>query len=307
MTLAPSGDVQAKLHGFLIDDAVEPFQYTYQREDGGEQTNAKREDKMVTILDARDEQCSLSLDRHGMILVPHITALPTRDFYERQDRIMGEYYDEVRGLVQQATGASRVIIFDHQVRGMGSLPYALQVHNDYTYESGPQRIRTLALNQGADGPLIPEEDVERLLSQRFMFINVWRNISDDHPIVAYPLAMCDGSSMADDHVVRSAIIYRDRTEYIDAVKYDPSQRWLYFSQMCKNEAILFKGMDSKQCPGFTRYTFHSAFDDPRVPRNAPPRESIEVRCIAFLTEEEDSGRSALPASALFPQLLTAKL
>jgi len=335
MSVEPSGDVQAKLHGFLVDDGVEPFRYTYQREDGGEQSHGMREDKMVTIVDARREQSSLSLDKHGMLLVPHTTALRTRDFYERQDRIMGEYYEEVRSLVQMATGASRVIIFDHNVRNSQESTrryeeegaesrklvngkqrvdgYAIGVHNDYTHESGPERIRTLAMRQGAGGsalhsdPLIPEVDVERLLSQRFIFINVWRNISDDHPIVADPLTMCDGSTMPDEGMIRSALIYRDRVGYTYAVRHDPRQRWLYFSQMHKNEAILLKCMDSKQSAGTTRWTAHTAFRDPRIPRNAPPRESIEVRTIAFLTEREDTGRTAMQASVLFPQLLAAKL
>jgi hypothetical protein len=31
----------------------------------------------------------------------------------------------------------------------------------------------------------------------------------------------------------------------------------------------------------TRFTAHSAFDDPGTPPNAPPRESIETRTFAF--------------------------
>jgi hypothetical protein len=31
----------------------------------------------------------------------------------------------------------------------------------------------------------------------------------------------------------------------------------------------------------TRFTAHSAFDDPNTPPGAPPRESIETRTFAF--------------------------
>ena len=31
----------------------------------------------------------------------------------------------------------------------------------------------------------------------------------------------------------------------------------------------------------TKFTAHSAFDDPNTPPNAPPRESIETRTFAF--------------------------
>ena len=50
--------------------------------------------------------------------------------------------------------------------------------------------------------------------------------------------------------------------------------------MKKNEVILFKQWDSD--PTLTgRVTFHTAFADPSAPADAPTRQSIEVRAIAF--------------------------
>jgi hypothetical protein len=46
-----------------------------------------------------------------------------------------------------------------------------------------------------------------------------------------------------------------------------------------NEAMLLKCFDSDTTRA--RFTAHSAFDDPTTPPDAPPRESIEVRTLAF--------------------------
>ena len=54
----------------------------------------------------------------------------------------------------------------------------------------------------------------------------------------------------------------------------------YYSGMKKNEVILFKQWDSDTTLK-GRLTFHTAFSDPNAPADAPTRQSIEVRAIAF--------------------------
>jgi hypothetical protein len=48
--------------------------------------------------------------------------------------------------------------------------------------------------------------------------------------------------------------------------------------------VLIKCYDSKE-DGRARFTAHTAFDDPTVPANAPPRESIEIRTLVFFPPE----------------------
>src|ERR1700738_4921652 len=50
--------------------------------------------------------------------------------------------------------------------------------------------------------------------------------------------------------------------------------------MRREEALVFKVYDSLR-DGRARWTAHTAFDDPSSPRNARPRESIEIRTLAF--------------------------
>ena len=54
-------------------------------------------------------------------------------------------------------------------------------------------------------------------------------------------------------------------------------RRVYYAEM---EALVFKVYDSLE-DGRARWTAHTAFEDPTSPPNAAPRESIEIRTLAF--------------------------
>ena len=60
----------------------------------------------------------------------------------------------------------------------------------------------------------------------------------------------------------------------------PDHEWYYFPLMARDEALVFKVYDSAK-DGRARFTAHSAFEDPTTPPDAAPRESIEMRTIAF--------------------------
>ena len=74
--------------------------------------------------------------------------------------------------MKEATGAARVVAFDHIVRNAGmsdkgntiKIP-AKRVHNDYTAWSSPQRVRDLM-----------GDEAEELLKNRYAIINLWRPI-----------------------------------------------------------------------------------------------------------------------------------
>ena len=65
-----------------------------------------------------------------------------------------------------------------------------------------------------------------------------------------------------------------------AVGYNPQHDWYWFPRMRRDEALVFKVFDSAK-DGRARWTAHTAFDDPTTPPNARPRESIEIRTLAF--------------------------
>ena len=83
-----------------------------------------------------------------------------------------------------------------------------------------------------------------------------------------------------DDLLATDLIYPDRTGEIYHLAYNPRQRWYYFPDMRRDEALLIKGYDSRH-DGRARFTPHTAFQDPHTLPGAPPRESIEVRTLAF--------------------------
>ena len=213
----------------------------------------------------------LSLDRNGFLLTRHDTYV--HDFYDEVE-VRDRYYKEIEQLVAAATGATKVVIFDHTIRVANqaverSLRAPVQiVHNDYTEKSGPQRVLDL---------LDPSEAALRL-ERRFAEYNVWRPIAG--PVLMSPLALADASSIPPEDLVVVDLVYEDRTAEIYHCRYNPAHRWFYFPAMQRHEAVLIKCYDSEK-DGRARFSLHSAFEDTTTPADAPPRESIEVRTLAF--------------------------
>lgn len=228
----------------------------------------------MPIRDGREIRDELTLEQQGFELRAHRSAVT--DFYD-DAQVEGISFPEVVSLLKQATGATRVLIFDHTVRsGDESMRAARkvrepvqQVHNDYTVKSGPQRVRDL----------LPDE-ADELLKKRFAMVNVWRPIA---PVHTDPLAVCDAQSIAPADLVPTDLVYADRVGEVYNISHNPAHQWYYFSQMQPDEVVLLKCFDSK-ADGRARFTAHTAFADPSSRPDAPPRESIEIRTLLFFDE-----------------------
>lgn len=265
--------VEAKLN-YLSPMPEKPFNYTYDPPPGMPRTNAVYDERVVAIHNARSIAADLTLDNAGVALVERRTS--QRDF-DDEDELRRVYYPESAGIVAEASGAAKVIVFDHTIRrrkpnasdlskGTPRQPVT-RVHADFTETSGPQRVRDV---MGDEAP--------SLLRRRFAFVNLWRPIRG--PLVDAPLAVCDARSTSPADFVGVEQRYRDRKGEIYFVTYNPAHRWLYMPQMRADEALLIKCYDSVAA-GIARFVPHSAFADPTTPADPLPRESIEIRTIAF--------------------------
>jgi hypothetical protein len=269
---AQSNTVEATLN-YLADASERPVYYAYEPPAGTPRSTGKFEPQSVQIHNARNVLDELSLDRQGFALVHRVSAV--RDFYD-QEEVKSVYYPEVEQLLKDATGAEKVVIFDHQVRNIelakrgekSAREYGRAVHNDYTAKSGPRRVRDH----------LPAAAAAERLQHRFAEINVWRPIRG--PIESTPLALCDARSIAPADFVPSDLVYRDKVGETYRFTYNPDHRWFYFPRLERNEVVLLKCYDSKE-DGRARFTAHSAFDDPTSAPDAAPRESIEVRALIF--------------------------
>jgi len=259
----------------------------------------------VEIQSGRDE--ALTLDNNGFCLLPHVWK--HIDYYDH-DQVINSYYAECEAIVREATGASRAVAFDHnlrakqrkqagdRLRGGSAVQEPLVtygVHNDYTLTSAAQRIRQLAKpaskNDTTGTSLLDPTEVEGLLKKRWIFVNVWRNVAET-PVECFPLAACDAKSLAMEDLIVFEIRYADRVGENYFARYSNAQRWFYFPRMEKDEVMLLKCWDSRgedfikfgevdgpKVPA--TFSLHGSFEDMGSPPSATDRESIEVRLVAF--------------------------
>ena len=96
-----------------------------------------------------------------------------------------------------------------------------------------------------------------------MAYNVWRALTP--PPQDFPLALCDLRTVREDHLIRADSVGNpanggESVEFYLA-PFDPGHRWCYFSDLTRDEVLLFKQFDTAAsgpsgCP-------HTAFRDPR--------------------------------------------
>ncbi len=271
--------------------------------------NGESQPFTVEVHDGRTLSPPPSLMRNGYCLARDFdTALDLQHDGLDSEKIVHTYYPEIRRLVTEALGGAdavkRTIVFDHTIRsrvrkargeketnGENVGGYASTAHNDNTSASAKNRVRLLSQAKAAGGsltlpkPSLTEREAEEIVSGRFGLFNVWRHFRKDYPVLDYPLAVLDAQSARPEDFLSSQYIYPDRVGETASVLRNPEHRWIYYSEMRHNEALIFKVFDSaselgaytaEQCPPNTAHTsFRLADSD----ASTPARESIECRVL----------------------------
>ena len=231
----------------------------------------------IVIEDARKRLEAPSLAREGFELVAHSSEI--QNFQDSQE-VARIYPKEIERLLLEVSGADHVVISGPGVLRFGegsqeagrysnSMP-ARFVHVDISDATAEQFAhRSMPANTG------------RAL-RRFAHYNVWRVFSA--PPQDIPLTVCDARSVAPTDLIYADAIFdeKDKPEWSFegwVVRHNPRHRWSYFSDMTRDEAIIFKTNDSD--PAQPHCIPHSAFDDPSCPKGVLPRASIEMRGIAY--------------------------
>jgi hypothetical protein len=251
-----------------------PARYITAPPPGQPANTIETETHLVPIENGRLRAWAFGLDTHGFALIRAPSQV--EDLYD-EAAIRTRYYPEAEAILRQHTGATRVLVFDHNIRNAARAAAdpalrepAKRVHNDYSYAAAPQRVRNL----------LPDE-AEWLLAHRFAIVNLWRPI---RTVLESPLALAEWPSIAEEDLVPTSLIYADRVGETFSVRHSHRHRWVYFPAQTPAEALLIKGFDSAT-DGRARLSFHAAFDDPSSPPDAPLRESIEVRALVSWAPE----------------------
>ena len=238
--------------------------------------------RAVEVRDARGAPHAPALAREGFEIARHPTAVSN---FDDTNQIHQIYLREAQQLLLDLTGAKRVVMTPGAVARYGekSTRYrtsfnsrpARFTHVDYTERSAPVLMKSL-LEKVAPG-FVPRG--------RYAGYNVWRVLSD--PPQDVPLAVCEAGSVEPGDLVAGDAIFdapgaAEWSFEAYLVKYNPAHRWSYFSNMRRDEALVFKAFDTDSSHPVR--VPHCAFDDPTCPPGVPPRASIEVRGYAFFED-----------------------
>ncbi|TCD65763.1 hypothetical protein EIP91_002248 [Steccherinum ochraceum] len=277
----PPRDVPTTMNYYAQGENKEaPYQYVSDPPAGKPKTNVDKDTRSVVVHDARGREADFNLDQNGFQYVKHVSQ--EKEFRD-DERIKEVYYKEVEELLKKEVGAKRVFIFDHTVRrkNPGDVPSddpfkapirgpVHYVHIDQTYQASINRVHHHL-----------KDEADRLLKGRVRIINVWRPIGN--PAYHKPLAVSDWRKLdTNKDLVSVRLIYPDREGSTFSVKYNPQHEWWYLGGQTPEEVTLIKCFDSEEDKA--RLTPHSAFLDEGSPKEAPERESIEIRALVFDSE-----------------------
>jgi hypothetical protein len=240
-------------------------------------TNMRFEPHEVGVRDARGVQSRLSLDREGFALAEHRSRVAgSRDL----DLLGREYHAEMQEMLKSFTGARDVlpqrtgllIRFGERSKEQGSARPARFAHLDYTTEWAH---RFVDLVTGWERAALEPY-------RRFAIYQTWRATSA--PPQDNTLAICDGRTVAEGDTVEFDVAIGPEeipgnTFVSRVVKHNAAHEWNYFSNLTRDEVIVFKAFDSGVPDALN--AAHTAFDDPSAPPDAAPRASVEARFIAF--------------------------
>ena len=166
------------------------------------------------------------------------------------------------------------------------------LHNDYTANMKEAYVRALSgeePNQSwtmeeklatsfVNSSDVPEQmkaaglTAEKLAERRMVMLNTWRNTSDE------PVTRCH-LAIADKRTIKSSDGCGGVVGRVGLVRRE-GQQFYYFPGLTREELLVFIGYDS----GAKEHApcVHSAFEDMNAPADAPPRQSIELRCVLVM-------------------------
>ena len=240
--------------------------------------------RTVTFHDARGWTEPSSLRREGVTIAPH--SAKVQDFGDR-DEVRRTYVRELEELIREVTGAGKVVGFPfanmrfsprHQsyMDGANSQP-AHFPHVDVTPRTSHGLVDTF---------FGPKEALEP--GQVLVGYNIWRVLSD--PPQDMPLAVCDARTVERADLVAADGVYDAgeppwMTAEAYLVRHNPGHRWIYFSDMRPDEALIFRAYGNE--PSWIPGAPHVAFTDPGCPADAGPRISVEARAYAVYDEWQE--------------------
>ncbi len=229
------------------------------------------EDHTVTIHDIRAGKDRLAFDRNGFVVLDEPS--PVSDFDDPAG--LESYSRYCEATVQRLTGAAKVVSFGviRRTSATGTHGHnqpATGAHVDYGGKTVADFTRQI----------LPAEEADERLAKRHMLFNVWRPLAT---VESAPFTLCDASTVRREDLFPSEIVGglggMDFSLWGFNLAYRPDHRWCWLPYQQPEEMMVFKLFDTDA--DAVQFTAHTSFAPPDVPDDARPRESIELRTIAY--------------------------
>ena len=228
----------------------------------------------VTIRDARGLACDL--DREGFTLVDHVSAVS--DLTDLA-AVADVHRAECAALLQQVTGCDEVQMTPFGILRFSEKSGANQEHDN----SHPARFVHVDMAREDAAAARERGAPEGRRIVRSAQYNLWRSLAGGTQDV--PLGLCSYPSVAEGDLLPCRAIF-DPLDGSPEWSFDnyllaanPAHKWFYYSDMTRDEAIVFKTSESD--PARAQLMPHGAFDNPLAGDDAPPRVSLEMRGTAY--------------------------
>jgi hypothetical protein len=225
------------------------------------------------IQDAR--RLNMTLDTAGFSLYRHVSAV--KDFTDAAE-VGAIYRQEIVDLIGNLSGADLVLVNSPGVLRFSERS-ALSGQLD---NSRPARFAHVDISDATAAAFAGRASPARRSLRRFVHYNIWRVISK--PPQDVPLAVCDARTVTAADLIPADAVFNapNRPEWSFegiVVAHHPAHQWHWYSDMTRDEALVFKTNDSD--PKLAHCVPHVAFDNPSAGTGAAPRASIEMRAIAL--------------------------
>lgn len=181
-------------------------------------------------------------------------------------------------IVKSLTGASRVIVFHHLIRGrpadealLANKSNRIPAYRAHVDQSAASAHVRLARHSPAD--------VDK--KTPFQVINLWRPLVG--PVQDAPLAMVDYTTVNPSDLFPAQLSWPDPEETLLA-RYNPAAEWVFLEEQTSDEVVLIKCFDSRAenegKDGIAPYGVHGAFVHPDW-KGPVHRQSVEIRALAL--------------------------
>jgi hypothetical protein len=227
----------------------------------------------MEISDARAR--GATLDESGFALVAHRSAVTEFGDHEAVNAV---YRPEIVALIGELSGADLV-----HVGSPGILRFSEKSAQSGALDnSRPARFAHVDISDATAETFARRAAPPGRTLARFVHYNVWRCLSA--PPQDVPLAVCDARSVTAEDLIPADAVFDapGQPEWSFegiVVAHRSAHRWHWFPDMTRGEALVFKTHDSDRARAHC--VPHVAFDNPLCGPQAAPRNSIEMRAIAF--------------------------